>query len=101
MNAPVALRPLPTRITPHAFARLQALRAHTGLSVQEMVRRAIDEYLDRQDPSLPPPSADDITVERVTLPKGKRKLPLPIDMLRAPDAPQKSHQRGKTKVTFR
>jgi Ribbon-helix-helix protein, copG family len=102
MNAPVALRPLPTRITPAAFARLQHARAESGLSVQEMVRRAIDEYLDRMElgqRSSPAVIRGDI--ELPPLPPGKRKHPLPKNLAEAPDAPQKAHQRGKSKVTFR
>lgn len=105
MNAPVALRPLPTRITPAAFARLQHARAESGLSVQEMVRRAIDEYLDRMDipgwlssPAVIPGGGRQADAP---LPPGKRKHPLPKNLAEAPDAPQKAHQRGKSKVTFR
>jgi len=31
------------------FERLQALSEKTGLALTELVRRAIDEYLDKQD----------------------------------------------------
>ena len=40
------LRPLPMRITDLQWERLQALRAYDAISIQEHVRRALDEYLD-------------------------------------------------------
>lgn len=105
MSVPVALRPLPTRITPHAFLRLQEQRARDGLSVQEHVRRAIDEYLDRLDGAAHREAAATARSEATAVPgpppPGKRKHPLPIHLQEAADAPQKSHQRGKSKVTFR
>ena len=41
------LRPLPMRITQLQFERLHAARARDGLSVQEHVRRALDQYLQK------------------------------------------------------
>jgi hypothetical protein len=43
------LRPLPMRITPNQFARLQAQRDYDAIAVQEHVRRALDLYLDLMD----------------------------------------------------
>ena len=39
------LKPLPTRVTKQQYAALVALRAKTGMSIQEHVRRALDYYL--------------------------------------------------------
>lgn len=39
------LRPLPMRVTPVQYERLNAVRLRDGLSVQEHVRRALDVYL--------------------------------------------------------
>jgi predicted DNA-binding protein len=41
------LHPLPTRVSKLAIARLNALRDHDGMTIQEHVRRAVDDYLDR------------------------------------------------------
>lgn len=46
---PDTLRPLPIRVAQRQYQRLVAHRAVDSLSIQEHVRRAIDEYLDNLD----------------------------------------------------
>lgn len=43
------LHPLPMRVSKLAIPRLEALRKADGVSIQEHVRRAIDEYLERTE----------------------------------------------------
>jgi len=43
------LRPLPMRITQRQYDRLTAHRARDHISIQEHVRRALDNYLDLLD----------------------------------------------------
>lgn len=45
----VALRPLPMRITPIQYARLQNARIADGRTIQEHIRKALDVYLDGLD----------------------------------------------------
>jgi hypothetical protein len=37
------------RVTTQQIARLHAVRARDGITIQDHVRRALDEYLDRLD----------------------------------------------------
>lgn len=89
------MRPFPIRVTQYQYARLHALRDRDDLAVQEHVRRAIDEYLDRIEslyirvdahlarenagyllqaaPYQPPPLAP-----------GQRKIPLPPGFAQTP-----------------
>lgn len=43
------LTPLPTRVSRLAVTRLNGLRDYDGMTIQEHVRRAVDEYLDRTE----------------------------------------------------
>ena len=54
------LRPLPMRITQLQFERLKEARTRDGLSVQEHVRRSLDQYLakiEREASRAPYPDA--------------------------------------------
>jgi predicted DNA-binding protein len=39
-------------LTEEEIARLQSLSVKTGLTVAEIIRRAVDEYLDRREVSI-------------------------------------------------
>jgi hypothetical protein len=59
------LHPLPMRVSRLQIERLRELRAKDGLSVQEHVRRSIDQYLETLTdapprPKLPPPPTDPV-----------------------------------------
>lgn len=43
------LTPLPLRVSEMSITRLHALRQADGVTIQEHVRRAIDDYLDRKE----------------------------------------------------
>lgn len=58
------LRPLPMRITPMQFDRLQAARDYDGISVQEHVRRALDFYLNALEISVLRSSSEDLKALR-------------------------------------
>lgn len=60
----VPLRPLPMRITPLQFDRLQAARDYDGISVQEHVRRALDFYLNALEISVLRTSSEDLKAIR-------------------------------------
>lgn len=50
---PETLRPLPLRVTQRQYLRLQAHRQIDQLAIQEHVRRALDDYLDKLDRKRP------------------------------------------------
>ena len=115
---PTALRPLPIRVTQLQFTRLQALRDYDDLAVQEHIRRALDDYLDKIETKIhghaarttPGRATGDLSAVRAApLPAGKRKHALPDFVAKPPDHPGKGHQKGvakpktqpRPKVTFR
>lgn len=51
-DEPTALVPMAVRVTKLQSQRLGALRNADGMSAQEHIRRALDEYIDRKEKSL-------------------------------------------------
>ena len=49
-NKSTKLQPMAIRVTPKQFQGLQALKDEDGISVQDHIRRALDNYLRRQAP---------------------------------------------------
>ena len=52
-NKQTRLQPMAIRVTPKQFAGLQALKDEDGISVQDHIRRALDNYLRRTNPPIP------------------------------------------------
>lgn len=91
----VALRPLPMRITPIQYTRLQNARIADGRTIQEHIRKALDLYLDGLDRATArangatavPAAASPIPMPAQVPAPVSGKIPPPAARARRPAAP--------------
>lgn len=78
------LKPLPMRVTERQYERLKAQRAKDGYTVQELVRRALDFYLDSVEAEDASPASDlspavkrDVKPSKAALTRGQAQVAKP------------------------